>query len=671
MHIMKRVSPPKIPSVQSPATTATTLHHQQMHQSSSQWPSYEQQQGIAALYALNDSEIFDYLTALRSLKANLTNKQLIALESLSSAPDDHIKTWLDFDRRVSSSVQSERSSLVGNVSDNRISAASWSTDNTSRSCLSSFSQGTPAIENLKSKETAQGSAARHEAKIPLDLNKSLPQEPLDLHKTLPQEPKDGTGVLQESHFSKHGSRHRRWCTTREHPNVFSTHRGFAKHENEHDNSYLFLPQGPIEETRWGPQCALCETTNPDKAHLQSHDILKYEGWLSEPIKRSRKANFEELLKKHKASHAKYKILPEKWRVIGSKKAYSCGFCISIFEKLSDRTRHIDREHYAKGWHIDDWNDTYVIKGLLLQQDLKQECLKLFQGDPTVMEARISWPPAVIKDLQLRLELREESAKDLAVQVFNQANRRAMLPSSRSNGTPFLFHRSDVMGCIQTSSSAPVRTSFQKGSAANALQISNQDQNNESSDGLQIESHAYSSDLNTMEFSHMSVSSPPSNSQLWKISSGFPVRSDSLAAGTNGNTRLMHPLVSHNYHNALSSSDWDNEGVDLSDSLDPSYTARPESDFDLVSSFNASTSEVASRAAPHLDFLEDNVSENSPDPSSTTQAPKRKLSDKSAKEANLKAQTQPPMSIHNQQHRLHRSSRGMSNAQANVDFDLSY
>ena len=80
--------------VQSPATTATTLDHQQM-------PSDEQQQGIAALYALNDSEIFGYLTALRSLKANLTNKQLKALRSLSSAPNDHIKTWLDFGRRIS------------------------------------------------------------------------------------------------------------------------------------------------------------------------------------------------------------------------------------------------------------------------------------------------------------------------------------------------------------------------------------------------------------------------------------------------------------------------------------------------------------------------------------------------------------------------------------------
>ena len=78
------------------ATTATTLRVQQQ-----QMPSDEQQQGIAALYALNDSEIFGYLKALRSLKANLTNEQLKALVSLSSAPNDHIKAWLDFCRRIS------------------------------------------------------------------------------------------------------------------------------------------------------------------------------------------------------------------------------------------------------------------------------------------------------------------------------------------------------------------------------------------------------------------------------------------------------------------------------------------------------------------------------------------------------------------------------------------
>ena len=494
---------------------------------------------------------------------------------------------------------------------------------------------------------------------------------MDLNKPLPQGPGDRTGVLQESHSSKHGSRHDRWCTTREHLKPISTRHGFAKHENEHDNAYVFLPHGPIEDTRWGPQCALCETTYPDKAHLQSHDILKYEGWVGKPITRSRKGNFEALLKKHKATSEKIQILPNNWRDVRKKKAYSCGFCISSFEKLPDRTSHIDREHYANGKHIDDWNDTYVIKGLLLPRELRHECLKLFPVDPTLIETEISWPPSVIEDLQLRLELREESAKDLAILVFHHANGRAVLPSSRSDGTPFLFPRSDLMGCIKTSSSSPVRTTFQRSSASDSIHFSTQDQNNDSLDELRVESHAYSNDVTAMGFSHMSVSSPPSNSQLLRHSPEFPVRSSSLAAVTNGNTRSMYPLPSQTYRNDLSFPDWDKEGVNLSNSFGHSYTARPESNLELASSFNASISAAASRAASHLDLFEDEASQNPPDLSSTTQAPKRKLSDKSAKQANLKAQTQPPMSIHNKQHRLHRSSRGMSNPQANVDFDLSY
>ena len=90
--------------VQSPATTASTataLHHQQKYQSSSQWPSPEQQRGIAALSTLTDYEIFSTLTGLRSVAPRLTNQQLEALVCLRSTPDDYIKTWLDHGRRFS------------------------------------------------------------------------------------------------------------------------------------------------------------------------------------------------------------------------------------------------------------------------------------------------------------------------------------------------------------------------------------------------------------------------------------------------------------------------------------------------------------------------------------------------------------------------------------------
>ena len=106
-----------------------------------------------------------------------------------------------------------------------------------------------------------------------------------------------------------------------------------------------------------------------------------------------------------------------WREVRKKKSYARGFCIKIFTTLPDKTSHVDREHCAKGQHIDHWYNTLVIKGLLLQRKVRQEFLTLFHLlDPSVMDSRISWPPSVIDDLQFRLELGEEPAKDLAVDV---------------------------------------------------------------------------------------------------------------------------------------------------------------------------------------------------------------------------------------------------------------
>lgn len=571
---------------------------------------------------------------------------------------------------LTGSIQSERSSLASDFSDNRFSTASWSTNNTSLSCLSSLSRPPTAIKSLESNEIAQDSDAQHEGKIVLDLNK--PQPPL------PQGLRDSTATAQESGSSIHGSRHERWCTTREHQTVFTTYRGFAKHENEHDNCYVFLPQGPIERTPWGLQCALCETSNPSKPHLQYHDILQYEGWLGKPITRSRKGNFEELLKKHKASDEKIKMLLNKWRDVRNKKAYSCGFCISIFNRLPDRTSHIDREHYAKGKHIDDWQDTLVIKGLLLQREVKQECLILFHPvDPTLVETRISWPPSVIDDLQLRLELGEEAAKELATDAFRRASARGTLPYSRSNAESKLRPRSEITGRIQTPSSTPVATSFERGSAADPVQFPNQD--SDSFEGPQAQHQVYSNDQNTRGISHMSVSSPSSNPQLLRTSSNFPfpTRSSSLAASATGNTGFMYatsenayeaariPLTSRMPHNVLPSYELDHVGVDESSNLENSYFVRsmPDSNLYQVSSFDASVSEAASHTAFHLESFEDNVSQTSHEPSMTFQGPKRKLSDKSAKEANLKAQTQAPVLTYNQQYSIPGSGLGTSNTQA--------
>ncbi|KAL2038210.1 hypothetical protein N7G274_009158 [Stereocaulon virgatum] len=630
------------------------------------WPSPEQQQGIAALSALDDSEIFTTVASLRLIAPSLTNQHLGALVCLRSAPDDHIKAWLDWGRRFPGSIQSERSSLVSDSSDNRFSSASWSTNYTSLSDPSSLSQAPMAIEKLELCENGQDSIAQHNTKTLLDLNKPQPPTPQGLS--------DSTVAVQESSSFKYGSRHDRWCTTREHKTIFTTYQGFAKHEKEHDTCYVFLPKGPIENTPWGLQCALCEMMNPSQAHLEYHKILQYDGRLEKAITRSRKGNFEKLLKRHKASDEKIRVLLDKWCHRQKKKAYSCGFCISIFTTLAERTTHIDREHYAKGKHINDWDDTVVIKGLLLQRDVHQECARLFLVDPSLMEARISWPPSVVETLQLQLELGEETAKDLAKDVFRQANTRGTLSLSRSNTASSLPPRSESMNWNQASISTQMPTSLDSRSTTGPMRVSNQ--GSDSFNGPQAQNDTYSNDLDAMNVSHMSVSSPPSNLQPLEASSKFSARSSRLAARFTGNAGLVCPTpenvyeaaqilpTSQRFLNILQSQSQDHAVTDESDSLERSYIVRSMLDFDLdhYSSFNTRASEAASHTASQVEFLHDDACPASQGPSITGQAPKRKLSDKTAKEANLRAQTQAPVSIYNQQCSTNSSGFGEINAQ---------
>ena len=556
---------------------------------------------------------------------------------------------------------------MSSFSDSRFSTASSSTRRTSLSRLSSGSQHPTAVEKQGLGRTAPWAPPKQEVSAAIDLNKS--------HRPLPPLPRS----LSDSPVATPGSKpqsctreakHERWCTTREHKNPIASYRGFAKHENEHDNYYVFLPHGPIEKTPWGQQqCALCEETNPSKAHLQHHNILKYAGRLGEPDTRSRRGNFEELLKKHKTSNEKIKELLQKWRKVGQKKAYSCGFCITTFRKLSDRTSHIDREHYAKGKHIDDWNDTFVIKGLLLQQDVKEECLKYFHPvDPTVMETEISWPPSVIDNLQLRLELREETPQALAVDVFRQASSRGLLPP-KDTGVPDLRSPSDMTERIQMSPSAQVPMTFEKVSAPEPFQSPTREQS--SLERQEIQHQAYSNDQNLAGISLTSVSSPSSNAQLLGTSSGFPDWINNPTANTIGTPGFMYSTADNAYEapsisptsrtvpdNPLFHQS-DHVGVNESNGLADPNLKWSVVDFNVVQPppFDVSASEAASRRAAQAGMYHDHISQLVLEPLSMGQLPKRKLSDKSAQEANLKAPTQAPLSKFSQHRSTHTSRPG--------------
>ena len=537
--------------------------------------------------------------------------------------------------------------MISNFSDPRFSSASWSTDNTSASTLSSE-------VNFETNKNPQHPILQNEVKIPLDLSK--PQPPL------PHRPPCATAIVRDSHSNKSGPQYDRWCTTREHNAVFKTSAGFAKHEKEHEDFYVFLPHGPVEETPWGLKCALCETANPTKSHLLHHDILKYDGRLREST-RSRKRNFEELLKRHKTPDENIKILVDKWRKTGKKKAYSCGFCISIFPTLPERTSHVDREHYAKGKNIDEWEETNVIKGLLLQGGVRQECLRLFNPlDPSLMETRISWPPSEINDLRHRLELGAEAATDLAVDVFRSRNSLS-LPVCNLRLPP------KSIGCIQKPSSTQGSRIYEKGSASDPVQLSDQD--SESFESPQVQKQAYSDDTSTIGISLMSVSSPSSKLQSFETNSGYPARSSSLAESTNSVNDSMDPTTENAFgteqislapqmlHNTLPSNDLVHAGLEGPSGSEQSRFMAPMPGYSPYrsSSYTISTTEMALHTTSQLDSFQEDVFPASQEIPIPNQAPKRKLSEKTVQEANLKAQTKAPVSTYNQQYSIDCSKLG--------------
>ena len=156
----------------------------------------------------------------------------------------------------------------------------------------------------------------------------------------------------------------------------------------------------------------------------------------------------------------------------------------------------------------------------------------------------------------------------------------------------------------------------------------------------------------MDPSIISASSPSSNHQSFKISSQFPIRSTSLlAVATYQNIceASQHSLTSRMSHDSLPMDDSIHAGVDGSSTLYNSNVMRsmPDCTLHQRSSFNTSTFEEPSHTASHMDLFHEIPSEDSLESLKMFQSPTRKLLDRSAIEANLRAQPQPSVSTYNE------------------------
>ena len=542
--------------------------------------------------------------------------------------------------------------MWSNFSDSRFSVLSSSTTHTALSTYSSASDGSSLYGTSNAAASRGDVSADQPTLVSSDLTE--PQKPLPPLPTLPEAPKSqqnlpsrfstgsqgagstqlpGSSVIQ-SRSNAHNARHDRWCTTGEHKNPFTTYRGFAKHENEHDQAYVFLPNGPIEQTSWGPQCALCEEPNPDKAHLEGHNTLKYEGWTGRKITRSRKGNFEELLKRHKTSDDKIKTLTVKWRQVLKKKAYSCGFCINLFNSLSDRSSHIDREHYAQGKHFEDWNDNLVIKGLLLQRGIREECTRLFSSNPCLPETPISWPPNRVDDLQLRLEMGEEDAKKLAVDVFREANDRA-----RRSRIPAPSQQPQ-----QSRESIPAPSTFTTGISphiASVTDFSNHETNTWAMPQADTQHPVPPFHSETMLDATMSSPLNPIPMQNPQQSFDYPSRSSSLpATNTDFSMSLNIAPFSSSFESGLgfvppqlSNQYFPANNLEGPSMMDVDRSDEPGALQDYLG-YNPASYNSASHIEPIYNTMLDG-----PQESEGTLRPKRKLSDRSARQTN--SEHEPP------------------------------
>ncbi|KAL6721637.1 hypothetical protein ACLMJK_000741 [Lecanora helva] len=139
------------------------------------------------------------------------------------------------------------------------------------------------------------------------------------------------------------------CYTCSGPRVYATSGAWRKHEKEHENIYK-CKLGGLEQvlaasvdacTRSPP--AACPSSCKRRDGMVSH-LMKHHGV---------------------ETKAKSVELADTFRESSSKKFWSCGFCIHLFDSLNERLDHL-RGHYESEIAPDPWCLTTEMQGLLCQ-----------------------------------------------------------------------------------------------------------------------------------------------------------------------------------------------------------------------------------------------------------------------------------------------------------------
>ena len=189
-----------------------------------------------------------------------------------------------------------------------------------------------------------------------------------------------------------------------------------------------MPFGAVEDRGSGPECAFCGMHNPDPSHRLKHNAIACPGAARKPLTLSRRSNLVKHLTLHNIFGEEASALADKWRYDSGKKAFSCGFCIKLFPTLSDRSSHIDNEHWKNGKDMSGWSLTNVIKGLLLQPELKEIWQHRMASNSWLQESGFRWELPRAEGLQSKLELGEDSPIELVDIAYGLSNYGSELAS---------------------------------------------------------------------------------------------------------------------------------------------------------------------------------------------------------------------------------------------------
>lgn len=384
-------------------------------------PTPKEAQAIATLDKHHNSDIIAWHTLSQSTKAGLNHrdwpgglskKDILAISTLRDCSSESLKQWLElcicfkslpanFCQLTALAANQEISPSAG-LSVCRLAAAASSRQTRRLLPRSAITPRHPSLVN---------SVKAH--------SPNRNNTPYRAGQTFARATTYGTPAL----VKPTNQDHKYWCTVCDN-HSFQNSDGWKKHEKEHEIKYVCLLGGIFETTNEGRRCILCGALNQPDSHHSVHNIAPCVEATNRPSFKRRYDMVGHLRDYHAIyDTANGGIIADRWRCQSSKSAWSCGFCIHLSPALQAHLRHIGTEHFEKGQSIKDWKYSNVIRGLLLQPEIKEAWQHLLHSLDISRPQEIRWNKVKTENLLYRLECDltgKETPQSLAKAAYESA-----------------------------------------------------------------------------------------------------------------------------------------------------------------------------------------------------------------------------------------------------------